>query len=43
MDVYCYLDEIEKQAIEADNIAKKARSRGLDPTDTTEIPFAMDF
>ncbi len=43
MDVYDYLDLIESQAIKINEIAKKARNKGLDPTGNTEVPFAKDL
>ncbi|MGC9133024.1 MAG: DNA polymerase II large subunit [Nanopusillaceae archaeon] len=38
-----YFDEIKKKTLEAYEIAKKARSLGLDPSDDIEIPISEDM
>ncbi len=43
MDINAYFEEIKKQTKRVYAVAKKARSRGLDPEDDVEIPVSEDM
>ncbi|MGB9674652.1 MAG: hypothetical protein ACPLX8_00805, partial [Nanopusillaceae archaeon] len=42
-DMDSYFEHIRKKVLEAYEIAKKARSLKLDPTDDVEIPISSDM